>query len=54
MTRQERNAAVVGAGIGAFLLGVLFYLLGPWGLWVAVVVFLIAAGLALADDPDNP
>lgn len=54
MTPQERNAAVVGAGVGGFTLGVLFYLLGPWGLWPTIVVFLVAAGLALADDPDKP
>jgi len=53
MTPTERNAAMVGAGVAGFVLGVLYFLLGAWGLWPTIIVMLIGAGMALADDPDG-
>jgi len=53
MTPTERNAAMVGAGVAGFVLGVLYFLLGEWGLWPTIIVMLIGAGMALADDPDK-
>lgn len=53
MKPHERNAALIGAGTAAFLIAVVFYLAGSWGLWVTVLLLIPAGGFGAVNDPDG-